>query len=553
MTRIEKEKAKISNSSSNESNIENAIQSALVLQGGGALAAYEVGVYGALYFWIKKDVRESDNKNIFDIIAGTSGGAINAAIIVSHVQQRRKKDFSIKDSWQGSLRMLLDFWNHSSSTPDFTIWRPFYSFMWPLYRDEKLWMSVWDENNRISNRIATGEAARRYYSVKDFLYYGAPQIFSSPSAENDDRFFDNFFMPSNIWLHYNNEELRKSIERYTTFPIATTYDSISDKEKQQPRLLIVSTDVKEGEAVTFDSYKKEDGSRRSEYGDYIKGENRNKTIIRYNDGLMIEHVIASSSVPINYGYAMVPVNYGNNSTDDRREFWDGGMLSNTPLRELIQAHEDYWRMGRNGNAIPDLKVYIVDIWPHKGDAPSDHDGVANRRYDLTYQEKTPHEEKIAYLIHDYIDLAHELIRRAKMPQDELDKFLDQTYGQSRHRDGENRTYRQLLQKVQINDVIRIERNADPNEISYKWCDYSANTITLMIKHGVEDTLQKVADIEKEKNKDPCIALDNFIKVIDAEKENELLTEKLERILDGNIPSDLLKESATYIKRALQCR
>lgn len=210
-------------------------------------------------------------------------------------------------------------------------------------------------------------------------------------------------------------------------------------------------------------------------------------------------------------------------------------------------------MGRNGNAIPDLKVYIVDIWPHKEDAPSDHDGVANRRYDLTYQEKTPHEEKIAYLIHDYIDLAHDLIRRAKMPQDELDKFLDQTYGQSRHRDGENRTYRQLLQKVQINDVIRIERNADPNEISYKWCDYSANTITLMIKQGVEDTLQKVADIEKEKNKDPCIALDNFIKVIDAEKENELLTERLEKILDGNIPSDLLKESATYIKRALQCR
>lgn len=43
MTRIEKEKANISNSSSsNESNIENAIQSALVLQGGGALAAYEV-------------------------------------------------------------------------------------------------------------------------------------------------------------------------------------------------------------------------------------------------------------------------------------------------------------------------------------------------------------------------------------------------------------------------------------------------------------------------------------------------------------------------------
>jgi len=549
MTHTE-EKAKTSNN--NNSTIGNTTQSALVLQGGGALAAYEVGVYGALYFWMKKDFTKSDNKNIFDIIAGTSGGAINAAIIISHVQQRRNKDFSIKDSWQGSLRKLLDFWNYTSSTPDFTIWRPFYSFMWPLYRDEKLWMSVWNENNRINNRIATSEAARRYYSVKDFLYYGAPHVFSNPFTEYDDKFFDNFFTPSNIWLHYNNEELRKSIEKYTTFPIATTYDRGSDKEKQQPRLLVVSTDIREGEAVTFDSYEKEDGGRRSEYGDYIKDENK-KTIIRYNDGLMIEHIIASSSVPINYRYAVVPVNYGGNSTDGQREFWDGGMLSNTPMRELIQAHEDYWKMGRNVITIPDLKVYIVDIWPHKGDAPSDHDGAANRRYDLTYQEKTPHEEKIAYLIHDYIDLAYELIRKAKMPKDELDKFLDQTYGQSRHRDGENRTYRQLLQKVQITDVVRIERSADPNEISYKWCDYSANTVTLMIKQGVEDTLQKAADMEKEKNKDPCIALGNLITVIDAEKENELLTERLERILDGNTPSDLLKESATNIKRALQCR
>jgi hypothetical protein len=65
MTHTE-EKAKTSNN--NNSTIGNTTQSALVLQGGGALAAYEVGVYGALYFWIKKDFTKSDNKNIFDII-----------------------------------------------------------------------------------------------------------------------------------------------------------------------------------------------------------------------------------------------------------------------------------------------------------------------------------------------------------------------------------------------------------------------------------------------------------------------------------------------------
>jgi hypothetical protein len=39
---------------------------------------------------------------------------------------------------------------------------------------------------------------------------------------------------------------------------------------KQPRLLTVSVDVLEMAAVTFDSYKKEDGSRRSEYTSHDK-------------------------------------------------------------------------------------------------------------------------------------------------------------------------------------------------------------------------------------------------------------------------------------------
>jgi NTE family protein len=47
------------------------IQRALVLQGGGSLGAYEAGVFHILYHWIKKDIKENGNENIFDIIAGT--------------------------------------------------------------------------------------------------------------------------------------------------------------------------------------------------------------------------------------------------------------------------------------------------------------------------------------------------------------------------------------------------------------------------------------------------------------------------------------------------
>jgi NTE family protein len=58
-------------------------QRALVLQGGGSLGAYEAGVVNVLYHWIKKDLKDENNENIFDVIAGTSIGAINAAILSS--------------------------------------------------------------------------------------------------------------------------------------------------------------------------------------------------------------------------------------------------------------------------------------------------------------------------------------------------------------------------------------------------------------------------------------------------------------------------------------
>jgi NTE family protein len=74
-------------------------QRALVFQGGGSLGAYEAGVFHVLYHWIKKDLQE--DKNIFDIIAGTSIGAINASIILSHILERKEefkdKRYEIQD------------------------------------------------------------------------------------------------------------------------------------------------------------------------------------------------------------------------------------------------------------------------------------------------------------------------------------------------------------------------------------------------------------------------------------------------------------------------
>ena len=58
------------------------VHRAVIFQGGGAIGAYAAGVYAVLYHWVKKDIVE--NENVFDVVAGTSAGAINACIIVSH-------------------------------------------------------------------------------------------------------------------------------------------------------------------------------------------------------------------------------------------------------------------------------------------------------------------------------------------------------------------------------------------------------------------------------------------------------------------------------------
>ncbi len=98
-------------------------QRALVMQGGGALGAYEAGVYTILCSWISKSLEKQNrlNENVFDIIAGTSIAAINAAIIVSHVAENKRENPSWNQlkCWENSAGKLEEFWKDQiASTPD---------------------------------------------------------------------------------------------------------------------------------------------------------------------------------------------------------------------------------------------------------------------------------------------------------------------------------------------------------------------------------------------------------------------------------------------------
>jgi len=155
------------------------------------------------------------------------------------------------------------------------------------------------------------------------------------------------------------------LEKFAKFPISTSF------EKGEPRLLLVAADVQEGSPVIFDSYEKEDGTRKSEYGKYGRlkrdgsvniSEEGFEHVIRYEDGIKSDFVLASCSVPINYDYTrlkvetrtMIVEGQDDNTYGDRnhssskgmnevRFFWDGGLLANTPLRQTVFAHTCYWQ------------------------------------------------------------------------------------------------------------------------------------------------------------------------------------------------------------------
>lgn len=75
-----------------------APSTALVLTGGGARAAYQVGVLKGVTR-IRREVRAS-RANPFDVIVGTSAGAINAAALASHADQFDLAVAKIADVWK---------------------------------------------------------------------------------------------------------------------------------------------------------------------------------------------------------------------------------------------------------------------------------------------------------------------------------------------------------------------------------------------------------------------------------------------------------------------
>jgi NTE family protein len=460
----------------------NTCQRALVFQGGGALGAYEAGTYQQIY---KKVSQESADGRLFDIVAGTSIGAINSTVLVGHYLKN--------NSWKGSAEKLLEFWE---------------GLMYPTIADglfgNPFVRSSWDYFHTINSSIADVESARRFWSIFEFAFTprGVPNMYESVPKWGS-KFLNPFtdFLP---WWRYDYGQLRSYLSKFVDFPIKTSL------EKGQPRLLLTSVDIQDyATLVVFDSYEKqhpasingktvarakeETGSGGWYYSEY--GNSENMHIVFY-DGIGPDQVLASALGK----YALDHPEIKDRATGTMRQLWDGGYLSNTPLREVLTAHKNYWmeylRKSRGGSQksftrAPELEVYIVNLHPlAPKDIPQDKDLIDDRESDILFHDRTTYDEYVAYVMTDYMNMANALVElaRSKGFSKNVEEILERE-AKTIARVGEYRftTYRDLLYgKPRISKVWRIDRLESSGATFGKVTDFTPSSIRNLIQSGEID-------------------------------------------------------------------
>ena len=257
-------------------------------------------------------------------------------------------------------------------------------------------VSGWAEKTKDLQCLARGCKEILFSKAILFRRSWSTKFFYPKAFEIDSRFRDNDVL-GNQWQVYSSKPLEQTLKRYSKAKSDEKKDEDLRKatswDKREPRLLVISLDVADGKTVAFDSYHREDEDPGNSLYD--------------GDGITINHVMASGTLPELYKFRDIPKEGG-------RKFCDGGILSNTPFRELLQAHRDYWKKrvpDDDQPKIPDLDVYIINVHPSKQyTVPAeDRDSVKDRINDITYSDRNSHyDEMVADLATAYTELIYNL-------------------------------------------------------------------------------------------------------------------------------------------------
>ena len=259
---------------------------ALLLQGGGALGAYHVGVWEAL--------AEAEIEPTW--ISGVSIGAVNAALIAGNPPEKR-------------MDRLETFWKRITRSDPFENLGAFDPF----------------------GTFATLRAMQNQMSGLAAMAFGQPGFFA-PRLPNP------WLLPkgaAGATSFYDTGMLKSTLEELVDF------DRLNDGPM---RVSVGAVEVETGNFAWFDTR---------------GGQNRVRIDAR--------HVMASGALPP----ALPAVEI------DGRHWWDGGIVSNTPLEHLLEQEDDLSSL-----------VFQVDLFPAQGPLPQDMADVLARQKDITYSSRT---------------------------------------------------------------------------------------------------------------------------------------------------------------------
>jgi NTE family protein len=256
----------------------------LLLQGGGALGAYQGGVYEALA-----------EANIHpDWIAGISIGAINAAIIAGNPANSR-------------VDRMREFWTHvTSSAPWDWQGNPFGD----LARSDDTRNLL----NQMSANLAVACGATGFFSARAVMPWLQPGGALGATS------------------FYYTSDLKRTLERLVDF------DRLN---AGMTRFSAGAVNVRTGNFVYFDTS---------------------------THKITPEHVMASGALPP--GFPAVEI--------DGEHYWDGGLVSNTPLQWVIES--DPRRQ--------DTLAFQVDLWSSQGALPRNLAEVATRHKEIQFSSRT---------------------------------------------------------------------------------------------------------------------------------------------------------------------
>lgn len=398
------------------------LESVLILQGGGSLGAFGCGVFKAL----------ANNNVKLDIVAGTSVGGVNAAIIAGSTDDKHPEK-ALEQFW-------LELAENSKALDNFSpLGSTYLSSIMPwLASVEKFSLSPFLDKGSLL--LPANNAGIKNLKIKSILssygsiVYGNDKFFKPRWRQENALADPEYFAPQKWTYLYDHSPLAKTLEKYIDYTKLKRHDG----GHSNIRLIMTAVNVLTAEPITFDSYKQQ---------------------------ITPKHILATCGYPM-YAFPWVEVENGVYA-------WDGGLLSNTPLREVIDA-----------SAVKDKQVFLVENYPKKTEKlPENMPEVYHRGRDIMFSDKTELNITMSKVISMYLRYIDEMYQF-------IEEFVEMDKVDKKRIEKIRLKYKKYKKErgAEIKKIWHITRD-EPFPFMYENTDFSLEAIKGSIRDGEQKTNQ----------------------------------------------------------------